>query len=148
MNMNGWALACLVAMAVSLVAIALGQVILAVAAVRMGREAVKAVNELRGDFKPVLENVQRVTSDVQRVTENASRVSALAVMQMERFDGFTASAAQRLDDTMDTVQHSVLKPLRNGAAVVAGVRAAVEHLVKRPDRPRHGRDDEDALFVG
>jgi len=147
-TIDGWALACLVAMAVALVAIALGQVILALAAVRMGRETVKAVNELRGDLKPVLETVQHVTENVQRVTENASKVSALAVIQMERLDEVMASAAQRLDETLNVVQHSVVGPLRQGAAVMTGVRAAFEHLVKGFNRPRHSREDEDALFVG
>jgi len=147
-TIDGWALACLAAMAVALVAMALGQIILAVTAVRMARESLKVVNDLRADVKPVLDNAQRVLENVQRIADHASQVTSLALVQMERVDSVMASSIQRIDDTMDVVQQSVVRPLRQGAALMAGVKAAVEHFVKRPDRPRHGREDEDALFVG
>ena len=141
MSLNGWALACLVAMAVALLAIAIGQVMLALAAVRMARQTVQAVQDLRGDLRPVLDSVQKVTTD-------ASKVTALALIQMERLDTLMSSSVRRIDETVMIVQQSILGPLRQGSALIAGVRAAIEFLAKRPDRHRPGRDDEDALFVG
>jgi hypothetical protein len=49
------------------------------------------------------------------------------------------------------VQDAVLKPLREGAAMMAGLRAVIEvfrELTKRPGGGRNRGDEEDALFIG
>jgi hypothetical protein len=49
------------------------------------------------------------------------------------------------------VQKAIIAPLREGAAVMAGVRAAVallKELTKRPGSSGARSDEEDALFIG
>jgi hypothetical protein len=49
------------------------------------------------------------------------------------------------------VQDNVLRPLRDGAALMAGLKTAIEvfrDLTKRSGEGRARTDDEDALFIG
>ena len=141
--MNGWILACLAVMALALVAMAAGQVMLALVATRVARQTTEAVQEFRRDIRPIVERVQKIAEDT-------STAAALAAVQAERIDQIIEMTAQRIDETLTAVQKTVLRPLRQGAAVVAGLRAALAVFRSVSDRrTRHrARDEEDALFIG
>jgi hypothetical protein len=65
-------------------------------------------------------------------------------------DRLFAEAAQRLDATLGIIQNAISAPAREGAAVMAGIRAALDALrrsmANRASRSRSS-DDEDALFI-
>jgi predicted transcriptional regulator len=130
-------------MAVALVAMAVGQVVLALTAARMARHAAETVKDFRRDLTPVLEKVRQIADD-------ASKTSAIAVVQAERIDQLMESTARRIDETVTVVQDSIIAPVRQGAALIAGLRAAIE--VFRGAAERHHspspRDEDDALFIG
>lgn len=136
----GWALVCLAVTAVSLLAMAAGQLMLAAAARRAARQTVDAVQEFRRELKPIVEKAQKIADD-------AARTTGIAVVQAERINEVTVLTAKRIDETLASVQEAVNGPLRQGAAVIAGIRAAIEVFRAAGDR-RRGRDDEDALFIG
>jgi hypothetical protein len=144
---NGWVLACLATMAVALVAMAVGQVLLALTAARMARQAAEGVQEFRRDLQPMLEKVRRIADD-------ASKTSAIALVQAERIDLLVESTARRIDETVTVVQESIIGPVRQGAALMAGLRAAIEVFrggsgpTGRGPGPGPGRDEDDALFIG
>lgn len=127
--------------AVAVLIIALIQVVVGLVVVRIAREAVEAIKELRSEVKPLIQKAHKVADD-------AGRVSALALTQAERVDEFVASTAARIDDTLEIVQSSLIAPVRQGAAVMAGLKAAIAVFRARQDKGRYGRDDEDALFIG
>ncbi len=131
----------LAVIAVAILLIAVVQVVVGLQMVRTAREASAAVQEFRRDIKPLIDKAQRVADD-------AGRVSALALTQVERVDAVMATTAQRIDDTLQIVQDSLVAPVKQGAAVMAGLRAAIAVFRARQDRSRYGRDDEDALFIG
>ena len=58
--------------------------------------------------------------------------------------------SQRLEATLGVIQTAISAPAREGAALMVGVRAALDALrrsiANRPPRSRSG-DDEDALFI-
>ena len=141
--MNGWALACLAVMAVALLAMAIGQIVLAVVAARIARQTAETVQEVRRDLRPILEKAQKIANDASRVTE-------IALLQAERVDQMVESTALRIDETLTSVHNAVTGPLRQGSAVIAGVRAALEVFRSVSDRRArsHGREDDDALFIG
>jgi len=140
---NGWALICLAVMAVALVAMAIGQVVLALAAARVARQTTDTVQEVRRDLRPILEKAQKIANDASRTTE-------LALLQAQRIDQILESTAHRVDETLTNIQQAVSGPLRQGSAVVAGIRAAMEVLRSVSERrarpPVH--EEDDALFVG
>ena len=129
----------IIAIAVALMAAA--QIMLALTALKAAREMTATVAELRRDLKPVIDKADRLVDE-------ATRVTSLAALQVERVDRLLASTVERIDETLSVVQSAVIRPVRQGAALMAGVRAALSALRSWQDRGRHGRDDDEALFVG
>ena len=108
---------------------------------QVAREASQATRDLRRELTPLIAKAHKIADD-------AGRVSALALTQVERVDQLFESTALRIDETMQTVQDTLIRPVRQGAAVMAGVKAALAVFRARQDRGRYDRDDDDALFIG
>jgi hypothetical protein len=135
--MNVW----LGVIAVAVLVMAIIQVAVVVQLLKVAKNAAAATADLRKELTPLIAKVNKVADD-------AGKVSALALTQLERVDRVMDNTAQRIDDTLAVVQDAVLGPVRQGAAVMAGVKAALAVFRSRQDRRRYGRDDEDALFIG
>ena len=127
--------------AIAVAVMATMQIALALIALRAAREMTNTVAELRRDLKPVIDKTTRLVDEAQRMT-------SLATLQVERVDKLLASTVERVDETLSIVQHAVIQPVRHGAAVMAGVRAALAALRSWQDRRTQPRDDDEALFVG
>ena len=127
--------------AVAVLVMAVVQVATLLQLSRVARETAAATRDLRKELSPLIAKAHKVADD-------AGKVSALALTQMERVDRVLDATAERVDQTLQTVQESLISPVRQGAAVMAGVRAALAVFRARQDRNRYGRDDEDALFIG
>lgn len=139
--MNDWALVYLAVMAVALAIMALVQVGVVIALLKVGKQVSATTQEIRRDLKPLIEKANRISDD-------AARAASMAVAQVERVDRLLASASARVDETLSLVQGAVIQPVRQGAALVAAVRAAMTAFRTWQGRPQHARDDEDPLFVG
>lgn len=135
--MNVW----LGVIAVAVLVMAVIQVAVVVQLLKVAKNAAAATADLRKELTPLIAKVTKVADD-------AGKVSALALTQFERVDRVMDTTVQRIDDTLAVVQGAVLGPVRQGAAVMAGVKAALAVFRSRQDRRRYGRDDEDALFIG
>lgn len=108
----------------------------------------------------VLKRLERLADDVQRevrpllaratdVADDARRAAALAAQQMERVDRMMADLTLRVSETADLLQRTVATPIREGSAVIAGLRAGLAALRGLRGSGRSGRlEDEDALFIG
>ena len=95
--------------------------------------------------------VQPLVQSINSIARDASRISSLAAGQVERVDGLLTDLTVRIEQTSVTLQDAVLKPIREGTALLAGVRAFLEvfHEFKKGPRAAKGRgDDDDPLFVG
>lgn len=95
--------------------------------------------------------MQPLADSLNAIARDAARVSALTVGQVERVDRLVTDLTLRIEQTATTVQDAVLKPLREGAAMLAGVKAAIEvfrELAKRPGSGRARTEEEDTLFIG
>ena len=80
-----------------------------------------------------------------------TRISSLAAGQVERVDRLVTDLTTAIEQTANTVQDAILKPLRDGAALMAGVRAAIDvvrDLTRRTGSNRSRPEEEDALFIG
>jgi hypothetical protein len=128
-------------MAVALILMALAQLMVAIGVTRAARETAEIARDFSRDLRPIVDKLNKITDD-------AAKVASLALVQAERIDTLVASTAERVDDTLSIVQTAVLRPVRHGTAIMAGVRAAFAAFRRPPARPRHVRDDEDALFIG
>ena len=96
------------------------------------------------EMKPLADNINAIARD-------AARASALAVGQVERVDRVFNDLANRIEHTATTVQDAIVRPLRDGSAVIAGVKAAIEafrDLGRRPASAPNRSEEEDTLFIG
>jgi hypothetical protein len=140
-----WSAVFLGVIAVSVLVMATLQVGVVVFGLRAARQVSQALGRLEQQTQPVLAHLQAIGAD-------AARTSALAAAQMERADRLFAELTQRIDETTAIVQEAVIVPAREGAAVLAGLRAAVAAIrdLRSPGPARRsGRfDEEDPLFIG
>jgi hypothetical protein len=117
------------------------QIVAVVYAARAAREATLAAQQMQRDLAPILANARKATDD-------AARITALALTQVERVDEFVSTTSARVDEAMSVIHDVIVGPVRQGSALLAGVRAALEFFASRQAR-RHGTDDEDeSLFIG
>jgi hypothetical protein len=128
-------------MTVALVVMALMQIGVVIVAVIVGKRVIAVAEDLRREVRPLVAKAHRISDDAERVT-------ALAVRQVERIDQLLTDTQENIGHTFGLVQQAVVEPVRQGAAVVAAVRAALSAFRSWQDRSHHARDDEDALFVG
>ena len=139
--MNDWQLFFLGVMAVALVAMAVAQVLIGVAVLRTSRQMTDLAGQMRNDIRPLIDKATRLTDE-------ASRVTSMAMVQMERVDKLTLLLVTRVDETMGVLQSAVIGPVRQGAAVLAGIKAVMGAVREWQNRPARPHEDEDPLFVG
>jgi hypothetical protein len=138
---SDWAVVFLGVIAVATLATAVVQVGVLVAAGRLARRVERLADKVERDLKPLFGHLDAIGRD-------ASRAAALATAQVERADELFAHVATRVHQTMDTAQGAFAGPVREAAAVFAGIRAAITALRDlRAGRPRRSADEEDALFI-
>lgn len=140
--MSGWTEVFLGVIAAATLITSILQVGVLVAAGRLAMRLMRLVDRLEREVKPILGHLDSIGRD-------AARAASLAAAQVERADGLFADLTQRIETTMDTVQTAVGTPAREGAAILAGFRAAFSTLRgMRGNRRRRARgEDEDALFI-
>lgn len=108
----------------------------------------RRVNRL---LEQVEQQMQPLAESLNGIARDAARISAMAAGQVERMDRLVTDLTSRIEHTATTVQVAILKPLREGAAMMAGVKAAIElfrELARRPGSSRARSEDEDTLFIG
>jgi hypothetical protein len=110
----------------------------------LARRVNRLLAQVEHEMKPLAENLNAMARD-------AARISGLAAGQIERVDRLVTDLALLFEQTATTVQDAVLRPIREGAAVLAGVRTALDafrELSGRPRARRAGSEEDDALFIG
>jgi hypothetical protein len=136
-----WAELFLGVIAAATLVTAIAQVGVLVAAGRLARRIERLTDKIDRELTPFFGHVNAIGRD-------ASRAAALAAVQVERADRLFADLVQRADQLMNTVQTAVGGTAREGAAILAGVRAALTAIREtRASRARARAEDEDGLFI-
>lgn len=110
----------------------------------VARRVLQVLDRIEPQVQPLVESINAIARD-------ASRVSSLAAGQMERVDGLLADLTVRIEQTALTLQDAVVRPIREGTALLAGVRAVLEvfrDIRKGPARGKGRGDEDDPLFIG
>jgi hypothetical protein len=135
--------------AVAVAVMAIVQVGAIIAGMRIARRVEALATDIETSVKPLLANLTTMSAE-------ASRAATIAAAQVERIDKVFGEMASRVDQTLTTAQAFIKGPAREGAAIVAGVRAAVRALqgLREASRrrtaaraPAH-EEDEESLFIG
>ncbi len=142
--MTFWAEVFLGVIALATLTMAAIQVALIVYGWTVARRIERMLSQVEHEMKPLADSINTIARDT-------ARMSSLATGQVERFDRLVTDLSFRIEQTATTVQDAILKPLRDGAAVMAGVKTALEvirDLSGRAGGKRGRTDEEDALFIG
>lgn len=143
--MSFWAEVFLGVIALATLTMAAIQVGVLVYGLSVARRVNQLLTQVEQELKPVAESLNMIARD-------AARITSLAAGQVERIDRLVNELTARIEQTATTLQDAILKPLRDGAAIMAGVKAVIEVFRELRGRPsgatRARAEDEDALFIG
>jgi hypothetical protein len=137
-----WAEVSLAVIAVATLTMALVQVSVIVYGWMLARRISRLVAQIEQEMKPLADSVNAMARD-------AARATALAAAQVDRVDKLFGDLTSKIEETASTIQRTVVGPLRDGAAVMAGIRTALavfRDLTRGRSRGRN--EDDDALFIG
>jgi hypothetical protein len=131
--------------------IALGVLVMAsiqvgaiVFALRAARRVEGAIGQLQQDVRPIVANLQTMSADAARVTSKAAA-------QVDRLEQVIGALTVRIDQTAAAVHDTIVRPVREGMAILDGIRAAFSVFRSKPRESRGRRqtaEEEDALFIG
>jgi hypothetical protein len=148
---SDWASVFLGVIALATLATAVMQIVVLVAAGRLARRIERFVDHTEQELKPIMGHLDAIGRDASRAaslaTAQVERADRVITTQVERADRVLATLVDRLGETLDTIQTAVTRPAREGAALLAGFRAALGILRERGVRSRSRADDEKALFI-
>ena len=149
--MSGWTDVFLGVIALATLATAIMQIAVLLAAGRLARRIERFVDHADQELKPIMGHLNAIGRDASRAaslaTAQVERADRVITTQVERVDRVLATLVDRLGETLDTIQTAVVRPAREGAALLAGLRAALGIFRERGGRPRSRADDEKALFI-
>lgn len=115
-----------------------------VAALRLARQAQQVVTSMQQEVRPLI-------ARANAIAEEASKTVALATAQAQKIDRVVTDLSRRTEETAAVLQAAIIKPAREGMAIVAALKAGLGALRGFRDlAPRHPRhaDEEDPLFIG
>jgi len=135
-----WATVFLGVIAMATLVTAILQVVLLVAAAQLVRRLMKFVEDLDREIKPIIGHVNSIARD-------ASRVANLAAAQVERADQMLNSAVVRVEELLSHMQTLVVNTLREGNALMMGVRAVMAAIRAFQGRKRRRTEDDETLFI-
>lgn len=141
--MTAWSDVFLGVIALATLAMAVAQVAVIVVAGRAARRVAEVAEQFQRDVKPLFGHLNAIGHD-------AARAAALAAVQVERVDQLFTDVVQRFEQTVSTVQATVIGPVREGRALISAFKAAMQAVreLRQNGRPRQGRaEEEDALFI-
>ena len=148
--MNGSAEIWLAIIAVAVAVMAIVQVGAIVAGLRVARRVEQLATDMETKVQPLLTNLTAMSAE-------ATRAATLAASQVERLDRIFSDVVTRVDSTLSTAQAFIAGPAKDGMAVVAGIRAAMNALksFREMSRRRHAarsvvvlEDEDESLFIG
>ncbi len=102
-----------------------------------GRVILEDLSALSYDARRQMEKVDRLTDEM------ADRLR----LQIIRTDQLLSQALENLERAGSTVKENVVGPVREAAAVIAGVKAAVDFLSNRRGRGERKKQVDEELFI-
>jgi len=124
-------------------------------AVRNTEPVLQATRELLVDSREKLNLVSQNIVEISQLAKNqVSRVDALTAevsdrlrVQIIRVDQLVSNTVTRVEETTETLQRNILTPVREISAILVGVRAALEFLLRRNKTRVERATQEEELFI-
>ena len=140
--MTTWSQIFLGVIALATLTTAIVQVGVLIAAGLVARRIGRLVDKVDRELQPVFAHVNTIGRD-------AARAVSLATARIERVDHLFNDLAQKVEETVASVQATIVTPAREGMALLKALRAGLDVVreARRHARARHRAEDEDALFI-
>ena len=141
--MSRWTDIFLAVIAVATLAMAVVQVAALVAAGMVARRIARLADQVERELQPIFGHFNAIARD-------AARAASLASTQVERADRMLADVAQKIEQTLGSIQTTLAGPAREGRALLSAFRAGLRAIqeLRSQARGRRGRpEDEDTLFI-
>ncbi len=95
----------------------------------------------------VIEITTAVKAQVTRLDGLLTEASERARLQLIRLDDLVSDTVGRVEETTQTIQKSVLGPIREITAILVGVRTSLDFLLKRNRRSVEHVTQDEELFI-
>jgi len=86
-------------------------------------------------------------SQVERMDHTISDVIDRTRLQVIRADDMISRAMDRVEETTELVQHSVISPVRQIAGIVSGLTVGLQAFFKRGGHKQEGMPQDEELFI-
>ena len=129
------------------VAVAMMAVMQVVALVYIARAARRADRLIQG----MAEDVRPIIADVRGVAADAAKTVSAALAQVGRAERQMADLGSRLEGAFGELETKVMAPMREGTALLVGIRAAIAAFSaqgRKRDKSPPSDEEDDPLFVG
>jgi hypothetical protein len=128
--------------AVSVTVMALLQVGAVIALARYAKRVMTVTEDLQREIKPLIGRLNAIADEAHRATLMAGR-------QVDRVDHLVTDLTRRIAETSASLQATITGPVRQGTALIAGLRAVLAAFATSKRDTGFERDEEeDAMFVG
>ena len=89
-------------------------------------------------------------ADLQSITADAARAVSVAAAQVDRAERLLTDIGGKVEEAFTLFQTRVIAPLRDGAALLAGLRALIAAFRDMAAGRSQSKtaDEEDSLFIG
>lgn len=105
----------------------------------------RAKAEIAGQRMVEISGILR--DQVQRADGLLLEISDRARLQIIRLDETLAGALDRVDETATLIQRSILRPIKDTAAVVRGVRTGLDFFLHRRSSPPALAPQDEEMFI-
>ena len=128
--------------AVSVTVMAMLQLGAVIALARYAKRVMAVTDDLQREIKPLIGRLNAIADEAHRATLMAGR-------QVDRVDHLVTDLTRRIAETSASLQATITGPVRQGTALIAGLRAVLAAFATSKRDTRFERDEEeDAMFVG
>jgi len=146
----------LVVVTVSVVIQCVALLVMAVVAVKTRTNALRIATDLQAKANPLLDMSRKIMEDTQPklrvITSNVTEASFVLLDQAQRIDQTMRSTLDRVDEQVEhadqlvtatlngvetathSLQHAIMVPVKQAAAIVAGLKAMIARLTSEKNR--------------
>jgi methylthioribose-1-phosphate isomerase len=118
----------------------------------------KDARELMGPMRSIADNMKTVSEDLIEMglsaKEQMRRVEAIITdagesiqVQIQRFDRVSKNVAERIDETAEVVQDSIISPFRDISALAKGVTRGFQFFFNKRTRAEESEREDEELFI-
>lgn len=95
----------------------------------------------------VIELTGLVRDQMRRADELFSEISDRARLQVIRLDQAISTTFDKVEETTNLIQRTVLRPIRDAAAIVYGVRTGLDFFLRRRPSPPTLSPQDEEMFI-